>query len=477
MVKKMTTLLLLVILLSWSTERVQNVFAGGGGGERRVISIPAAAFRPSENGFTYYNRGYWLTHTSGAGWSFTESVYFAPVHLPHWAAITGLTAYIADENPTKSATVDLVEANLATGTVSSWIASVSSPAGTSSYFEPYSISGIYQVVDNQNHAYYLRYSTPREQTSSDEILLGGVQISYLEGAPASPGYFSLTGADFTPFSEHNSYINSGCSLEEASTTVTRDFQAGVILPNGARLDRMTFYYYGVSGKTLSANLYKTNTYGDYIYVNALTSGVIGNGSSSSTTFASDRIDNRNFAYWLYYRFAFGPIPYGVVIEYTPKIYSTGLDEGFFSIPAASFVPAQGNYSYENHGRFIFHKNEGGISRYGDYVAPIAPPQGSSATSLFFMVGNSPYSNFGTLGLGGVSDKFAEFGMWSQKTLTAGGWYAIGSSAILPNPFNYRHNLYYMQFYLPPSTSSNWVRAVGGRGQWAYRNFSPSILYK
>ncbi len=261
----------------------------------RLITIPAAAFRPNQKGYTYINPGYLLEHSSFGGiCPSCEAYYFAPVHLPHFAVITGLTAYIQDNNPTKTASVDLVEANLVAGSVSAWIGTVSSPVGINSGFTYYSLAGLAQTVDNENHAYYLRYRTPMEQTSSDEILLGGVQIKYIEGSPANPGYFSLTAADFTPFSQQNAYTNSGARLEMSGASAL-DFQAGVMLPNGARLDQMTFYYYGVAGNSVSANLYKTNLNGDYIYVNSLASA-LAPPSSISTLMITSCLSCRSQSY-------------------------------------------------------------------------------------------------------------------------------------------------------------------------------------
>jgi hypothetical protein len=478
MIKKITTLLLLATFLFCSTERVQNVSAGGGGGMPKVIVIPAAAFRPNQDGYTYNNAGYLLEHSSFGGiCPSCESTYFAPVHLPHWAVITGLTAYIADYNATKHGTVELAEANLANNSVSSWIGTVSSPAGTNSNFTPYSQSGLSQVVDNQNHAYYLRYRTPAEQTGSDEILLGGVQISYLEYPPANPSYFSLTGADFTPFSEQNNYVNSGVGLEEASSSV-HDYQAGVILPNGARLDQMTFYYYGVAVKTVSANLCRAFINGSYTVLNTLVSSTTaGFGSASSTVFTASQVDNNTYTYWLYYRFSneagTWPIPTGVVIKYTPKFYGT--DEHIFSVPAASFVPRNGTYTYQNHGRYIIHTSDGaGDSDDGAYMGPIAPPLDSSLTFMSFIVGNSVNSSPGLLLLLNLTDTFDLNTMWSHETLTTGGWYAIGSNTISRNPIDYRHNAYYLRFNLPPSSVSDWVYAIGSRGRWEYRDYLPAV---
>jgi hypothetical protein len=471
-IKKITTLLILAILFFCSIGDAQNVSAGGGGGIQRLITIPAAAFRPQQAGFTYINPGFYLEHSSFGNICPTcEAYYFAPVHLPHYAVITGLVANFQDLNPTKTASVDLVEANLAAGNVSSWIGTVSSPVGTNSGFTYYSLTGLVRTVDNENHAYYLRYRVPEEQTSSDEILLGGVQIKYVEGLPANPSFFSITGADFTPFSQQNSYSNSGARVE-MSGSVVRDFQAGINLPNGARIDRMTFYYYGAVGNSVSANLCKTNLSGDYINLNSLTSALAaGSNYATSTVFTSNRVDNTTYAYWLYYRFANGPIPYGVAIEYTPKIYSTY--EQIFTIPAASFVPREGNYTYENHGRYIIHSS-GGDSDVGSYLAPIAPPPDSSITFMNFLYGNSPGSNPATLKIFNVTDQTDLNEMWTINTLTTGGWYAYGSGNIAYNPFDYRHNSYYLRLNISASTVSNWVWAIGGKGEWAYRNYLPRI---
>lgn len=477
MIKKIANVLFLAAFLFYSTVSVQTVSAGGGGSWDRVMSIAAAAFRPNQDGYTYDNAGYWLEHTSFGGiCPSCEAIYFAPVHLPHNAVITGLTAYLADSNATKSAHVDLVEANLATGNVSSWIGTVSSPAGTNSDFTAYSLSGLLQSVDNQNHAYYLRYRTPMEQTLSDEIVLGGVQISYIEFVPSNPSYFSITGADFTPFSETEEYTNSGARFENASYDIT-DYQAGIVLPNGARLDQMTSYYYGVAGKTVSANLSRVNLSGGYIVLSSLTSATVaGNGSATTTTFSTDRIDNTQYAYWLYYRFTTEagtwPIPYGVVIKYTPKYYSA--DDAIFSVPAASFVPRGGDYSYQNHGRYIIHDTVGGVSDSGAYMAPFAPPPDSSLTSMSFMVGNSVDSTPGQLMLLRISNTFNLFTMWSHSTLSTGGWYAIGSGNIGGNPINHSNYAYYLRFNLPTSTVSDWVWAVGARGKWEYKNYFPGI---
>lgn len=474
MIKKMAIMILLAAFLFSSTESVHPASEGGGGGIPRVLSIAAAAFRPEMKGYTYNNTGFWLEHTSFDGsCQSCEAFYYAPVHLPHNAVITGLTAEMYDHHASRSGNVRLIEADLATGLGSTWIATVSSPVGTSAGFTPYSDTEKNQLVDNQAHAYYLLYWTPEEQTPSEEIMLGGVQISYRENAETSPTYYSLTGADFTPSSQEDHYTNSGARFE-SSGLVDRDFQAGVNLPNGARLDKLTFYYWGTTTTTVSANLAKVNINGVYFYVGGVTSALAaGNGSGNATPFTSNEVNNNSFAYWLFYRFANGPKAYGVSIQYTPRYSST--DETLFSISAANFVPSHGNYTYQNTGGYIVHLS-GGTGNAGTYMAPFAPPTGSSLKLMSFAVGNSINSTPGMLSLLDLTDARDVYTMWFHETLTSGGWYAIGSSLINRNPIDYRHNTYYLRFNLPASNyPSDWVYAEGAKGQWAYKVFLPAVM--
>jgi len=123
--------------------------------------VAAAGFHPNQDGYTYNNAGYWLERFSFGGiCPACDSSYYAPLHLPHYSTITRLTAYICDQNTLKHGTVDLVEENLSNGSVSTWIAQVNSPDGVNSAFTPYTSSSFSHAVDNQNHAYYLRYTTP-----------------------------------------------------------------------------------------------------------------------------------------------------------------------------------------------------------------------------------------------------------------------------------------------------------------------------
>ncbi len=438
----------------------------------RVLSVAAAAFRPNQDGYEYDNAGYLVQHISfGNLYPDSSAYYFAPVHLPHDSIVTGLTAYLADNHPTKSGSVELIETALATGSVSTYVASVASPAGISSDFTPYSVVSANKLVDNQHYAYYLRYATPMEQTTAETIILGGVQISYREQEPTSPSFYSLTAADFTPFSQENDYSNSGARLESGGITNV-DYQAGINLPNGARIDSLTFTYYGSTTKTVSATMAKTGLDGVYHPLGGVSSALAaGSGSSSTTTFSDNEIRNGSFTFWMFYRFSSGPIAYGVSIQYTPRIYDT--DETLWSVSAASFVPRHGNYTYQNQGRLIVHQG-GGDDETGNYMAPFSPPTGVSISLIYFMVGNSINSTPGELVLLRVTDEFDLDDMWRHESESHGGWYGIGSGLIRYNPIDYLHTTYYLRINLPTATVSDWVNAVGAKGEWAYQRFLPAV---
>ena len=325
------------------------------------------------NGYTYNNTGFMLEHIS-FGWQLSELRRFLlclPVHLPHDAVITGLTTSIYDHHASKSGSVRLIRIGpchrLGIHLDRHRLVTV----GINSGFTSYSDTGNNQLVDNQTHAYYLLYWTPMEQASSEEIMLGGVQISYRENVVTKPNLLFAYWGGLHPLLTGKPIYKRRRSIRIRAGLVDRDFQAGVNLPNGARLDQLTFYYWGTTTKTVSANLAKVNINGVYSYVGGVTSALAaGNGSGSSTVFTSNEVNNNSFAYWLYYRFANGPKAYGVSIQYTPRYSST--DETLFSISAANFVPSHGNYTYQNTGGYIVHLS-GGTGNVGAYNGAVCTP--------------------------------------------------------------------------------------------------------
>jgi len=440
-------------------------------GRPRTLSVAAAAFRPDQDGYTFQNLGYMVLHNSFNGsCSGCTSYYYAPVHLPHGAVITGMTALLYDPDAVKSATLYLIETNLATGSVSSWIASVATPAGTNGGFTPYSINGLSNEVDNQTHAYYLRLTVPQETTLANQIILSMVQIFYYDYPPTSTDYFSLTAADFTPFQPDYDYSNYGAGLEDHGTT-ERDYQAAVYLPHGAALNRLTFYYHGSTSASVSANLAKShNIADDFIYLAGVSSPLVAaDGSGFSATFGDDQIDNLNYTYWVYYRLRSGPEPYGVSIEYTHKIYSS--DESYFSVPVAAFIPQIEDFIYENQGKLLVHKSPG----YGYYVAPFSPPPGVAVTFLQYNVGSSVNCYPGDGDMLSVNTPGVSLNLlWRAVTLSTGGWYGVESN-LLGNAIDYSHYAYFLKLAIPAYTPDNWVKPMGISGKWSYLLFLPTAL--
>jgi len=150
MFKKVASLIFMAIILlggAFAPPRAQAAPNIPVGDEARLLSIPAAAFRPDQDGYTYANSGYRLFHLSRDGsCTVCYAQYYAPLHLPHGAVITAITAYIADENAAFGGTVSLIEVDLLTGTVSTWVTSVASPVGIKLGYTPYTQSGLSHLV-------------------------------------------------------------------------------------------------------------------------------------------------------------------------------------------------------------------------------------------------------------------------------------------------------------------------------------------
>ena len=209
---------------------------------------------------------------------------------------------------------------------------------------------------------------------------------------------------------------------------------------------MTFYYLEHAARTVSANFCRVDNFqGNYTCLSSLASPTGSAYGSATSAIPSNRnVDNIHYAYWLFYRFAAGPKPYGVVIQYTPKFYSA--DERFFNIPAASFVPRENDsYTYQNHGRYLIHSSGGDSNGGALYGAVYPAPTGSGLNFINVKVGNSANSTPGELLLLNSTITGVLHGMWSHYTLSMGGWYEIGSHNILRNPIDYSTNAYYLRF--------------------------------
>jgi hypothetical protein len=111
------------------------------------VSIPAAAFRPREEGYDFTNRGNQLSNDDNI-----SDQYYAPVQLPHGAAVTKMTFYYSDSSA-NYASVSLRRIDLPGGG-STTMASVTS-VGSSGPGNTETTAIDPDTIDNSVAAYYL----------------------------------------------------------------------------------------------------------------------------------------------------------------------------------------------------------------------------------------------------------------------------------------------------------------------------------
>jgi hypothetical protein len=112
------------------------------------IAVPAAAFEPGTDTFTYHNNGSNLYSTFGAN-------YFAPVQLPDGATVTKMTFHYYDDAAAGDVTMKLNRYDLAAHLVYVVAEATSTDGG---YGDDYDDTISYAQVDNAANSYYL-YAT------------------------------------------------------------------------------------------------------------------------------------------------------------------------------------------------------------------------------------------------------------------------------------------------------------------------------
>jgi len=146
-----------------------------------VLTIPAAAFTPFEDGYDFQNDSRYLQHfdnpaaiTGVRGW------YSAPVHLPDGATITKMTFYYRDN--TTDDGIARLQRSISNGGYEN-MASIDTSGGWSPpWYNSKSTTTIYNaVIDNLNHSYWVVWDLPRslKPPSEQEIVWGcAVVIEY-----------------------------------------------------------------------------------------------------------------------------------------------------------------------------------------------------------------------------------------------------------------------------------------------------------
>ncbi len=142
------------------------------------IALAPAAFRPTSDGYSFWNLGSALSPENETSYD-----YFAAVQLPHGSTVTKFTFYWVDEisydgyaeliraDPTAAISGEDVMATAYTSGISSW---PSSSVDTTID---------YATVDNSRYVYFAKVHLPHDQVNANAVSLLGVIIEYTIDRP------------------------------------------------------------------------------------------------------------------------------------------------------------------------------------------------------------------------------------------------------------------------------------------------------
>lgn len=127
------------------------------------VSIPAAAFRPREDGYDFTNRGNQLSNDDNG-----SDQYYAPVQLPHGATVTKMTFYYSDSS-TSNASASLRRIDLPSGGYTTMASVTSVGSSGPGHTETTAIDPA--TIDNSAAAYYLYWMLPDSGTVGFAVLI------------------------------------------------------------------------------------------------------------------------------------------------------------------------------------------------------------------------------------------------------------------------------------------------------------------
>jgi hypothetical protein len=128
------------------------------------IVVPAAAFHPVTDGYSFYNDGYVLSNLDGS-----SDNYVASVHLPHGATVTALTFYWSDSSSAENGSCDLyrtdVGAVVGGGSIATLLTSGSMGRGSSS------VTDVNESIDNSQYMYHLSLYLPDSNVAAHSVVI------------------------------------------------------------------------------------------------------------------------------------------------------------------------------------------------------------------------------------------------------------------------------------------------------------------
>ena len=207
---------------------------------RGILSVPAAAFKPYEDGHDFQNDGRYLEYLGGG----THGWYMAAVHLPQGATVTKVTFYYFTE------TIEIGSAKLqradSEGNYQN-MAVLESTAG-SGYSQATTSNISHPKIDNTNYSYWIVWDLVNASHNS-YVPLGAVKgcaVTIEYTLSATGNVITIPAAAFTPYEDGYDFQNDGRYLQHFLASDGHDtsgwYFAPVNLPDGVTVDEMLIHF-------------------------------------------------------------------------------------------------------------------------------------------------------------------------------------------------------------------------------------------
>ncbi|MBN1536314.1 MAG: hypothetical protein JW908_06245 [Anaerolineales bacterium] len=446
-----------------------------------VLSIPAGAFKPFEDGYDYENHGRYLYHLHSPGGGTANGWYVAAVHLPHGAVVNSMWVYSKVNSATPINPITILQRSDMQGNYNN-MANVSNTVSGTDIKTGWTDSIDFATIDNYHYSYFVTWDLP---VAGGTYAIANCSVMIFYTPPATQtGVISIPAAAFTPYQDGYDYEEHGRYLIHKAGVGTPNgwYQAPVYLPDSSVVTKMTFYWYdnesfyhGAIARFQSTLLGEEGYY-EHAYAESTGGGY---GSSVDDTIEYGIINTLQ-SYWVIVDQLASLTNYkscGVVIEYTHPIVATGKK----IIPVGAFSPYENGYDFENHSRYLKHfHSPGGGTQNGWYVAGVNLPQGVIVTKVTY-----EYYNTRPSGSGGSIHLQRRYDFWDNYDEMAGigvggpplGYTSYSDDSIDNSKIDNNNYSYWMVIDLPVSGSGDdqqtWACAV--IIEYAYNTFLPTIL--
>jgi hypothetical protein len=435
-----------------------------------MLTLSAAAFRPTYPGYNYENDGRYLkvfgsTHLA-------DAIFIASVNLPAGSMVRRMTLHFRDNKFAQPFSVQLGYISGESGSVHNIDTMTINTPGSSPadpYFYSYSSSPLNaQILTGE--AYFVKVSFPFSSTDDQTMnWICGVTLDYdLPDRLQPVDNFALIPAVATPYQPGYDFYAISGSLTHLSNNgaQTNGWYMGMLnLPQGATITGLKFVCSSNSTSVATARIQVSNlASGDYSNLAAVSSNPsIGGNQTLNEGNINAIVDNTSKSYWVSLDL---PPDYGSNNNFTAEAlfvtYQRPADTTTWStfVPASAFSPFHDSYNFQDHGRFLRHV----LTPAADYekpdgwfLAPVDVPHGAVITNFTL------YAYTKVTGFGRATLQKSEIGKGDYSDLVSTATYSWASGfEWSANPLNHLVDMqkyaYWIIADVPPTNTVNYYGA-------------------